>query len=85
MKHTRMRRRARALGPNVWVVRRGDGFSIKEEGTNVFLTPAITQAIAVPIARAIARGNRSELIVQGRDGRIVKRDSHGCDPFPPRG
>jgi len=27
----------------------------------------------------------SELIVQGESGRIRLRDSHGFDPFPPKG
>ena len=72
-------------GPNVWVVRRGEGFSIKEERTGTFLIPPVTQALAMSVGRAVARANRSELIVQGRDGRIVERDSHGSDPFPPRG
>jgi uncharacterized protein DUF2188 len=33
----------------------------------------------------LARGNQSEHIVHGRDGRIRQRDSYGRDPFPPRG
>ncbi|HEX8726370.1 MAG TPA: DUF2188 domain-containing protein [Gemmatimonadaceae bacterium] len=72
-------------GPNVWVVRRGSRFSIKEEGVAAYLVPPIRQDLAIFIARLIARANRSELIVQGRGGRIRARDSHGSDPFPPRG
>jgi len=72
-------------GPNVWVVRRGARFSIKEEKTCTYIVPPITQRAAIAIARAIARANRSELIVQARNGRIRLRDSHGSDPFPPRG
>ena len=73
------------LGPNVWVVRRGAHFSIKEEKTGRFLVPPISRRLAITIARLIARSNRSELIVQDRAGRIQERDSHGSDPFPPRG
>jgi hypothetical protein len=72
-------------GPNVWVVRRGAGFSITEEGTGTYLIPPVTHRTAVGIARRLAVANRSELIVQGRSGRIQFRDSHGSDPFPPRG
>lgn len=72
-------------GPNVWVVRRGDQFSIKEEGSGAYLVPPIPQRTAITIARLVARANRSELIVQGSSGRIRMRDSHGADPFPPRG
>jgi hypothetical protein len=73
------------LGPNVWVVRRGRGYSITEEGSQRYLIPPLPQRVAVAIARLIARAYRSELIVQGEDGRIRTRDSHGHDPFPPRG
>jgi hypothetical protein len=73
------------LGPNVWVVRRGPRFSVIEEGTGVHLVPSVSQRLAVTIARLIARANKSELIVQGRRGRIRLRDSHGRDPFPQRG
>jgi hypothetical protein len=72
-------------GPNVWVVRRAAAFSIVEERTGVYITPPVPQRTAIRVARAIARANRSELIVQGRTGRIRFRDSHGSDPFPPRG
>lgn len=72
-------------GPNVWVVRRGDRFSVKEEGTRAYLIPPVRQRVAIVVARAVARANRSELIIQGRSGRIRRRDSHGFDPFPPRG
>lgn len=72
-------------GPNVWVVHRGGRFSIKEEGSREYLIPPVPQRLAVAIARQIARANRSELIVQGENGRIRVRDSHGADPFPPRG
>ncbi|HEX8944981.1 MAG TPA: DUF2188 domain-containing protein [Gemmatimonadaceae bacterium] len=73
------------LGPNVWVVRRGPRFSVIEEGTGNYIVPPVPQRLAVTIARLIARANKSELIVQGRRGRIRLRDSHGVDPFPPRG
>jgi hypothetical protein len=73
------------LGPNVWVVRHGPRFSVIEERTGIYLVPPVHQRLAVTIARLIARANHSELIVQGRCGRIRLRDSHGADPFPPRG
>jgi len=60
------------------------GFSVKEEGRGT-LVPPVSQRTAVRIARLIAQANKSELIVQSRSGRIRLRDSHGADPFPPRG
>jgi hypothetical protein len=72
-------------GPNVWVVCSGGKFSIKEEGEATPLIEPTTQRVAIRIARQIAKANRSELIVQGKNGRIRARDSHGFDSFPPRG
>ena len=72
-------------GPNVWVVRYRNHYSIKEEGRPGYCVPAVPRRIAVTIARLIARANRSELIVQGQDGRITSKDSHGFDSFPPKG
>ena len=72
-------------GPNVWVVRHGGRFTIKEAGRAGYLVPAIPQRIAIVIARLIARANRSEVIVQDEDGRIRARDSHGVDPRRTKG
>lgn len=72
-------------GPIVWVVRHGAGFSITEERTGLHLVPPIPQRMAITIARLIARANKSELIVQGRTGRIRFRDSHGSDPTRSKG
>ena len=72
-------------GPNAWVVRHGGRFAIKEEGRPGYLVPAIPQRIAILIARLIARANGSELFIQGEDGRIRARDSHGSDPVRTKG
>jgi hypothetical protein len=80
-----MARKTGKQGPNVWVVRRAGRFSIKEEGCPQYLVPLVTQRLAIQIARQIARANRSELFIQGSGARIRARDSHGSDPFPPRG
>lgn len=43
------------------------------------------QAQAIERAIEIAKNNRLELAVQGRDGRIRIKNSYGRDSFPPRG
>lgn len=40
---------------------------------------------AVAAARKISRNQKTELFIHRKDGRIQNRDSHGNDPFPPRG
>lgn len=77
-KHTRH-------GRNVWVVRSRRGFAVRYEGENRCFTGVMTQREAMAVGRRHARRNRSELIVQARNGRIRIKDSHGFDAFPPRG
>lgn len=36
-------------------------------------------------ARDISQNQGSELVIHGRDGRIQRSDSHGNDPYPPKG
>lgn len=40
---------------------------------------------AVDEAREISRNQRTELFIHGKDGKIQRKDSHGNDPFPPKG
>lgn len=80
-----MKTKERKRGPNVWVVRHKGRYSVKEEGSRLYLIPPLPQRIAIGIARLLARANGSELIVQGERGKIRARDSHGADAFPPRG
>ena len=40
---------------------------------------------AVDAGRKISRNQKTEFVIHGRDGRIQRKDSHGNDPFPPRG
>ena len=42
-----------------------------------------TKKEADKVGRDIARNQRSELFIHGRDGKIQDRDSFGNDPCPP--
>ena len=44
-----------------------------------------TQHEAIEAARELARKQKTELYIHGKDGRIRERDSFGDDPFPPKG
>lgn len=44
-----------------------------------------TQKEAIDLGRKISRNHHGELFIHGVDGKIRARDSHGNDPFPPRG
>ncbi len=44
-----------------------------------------TKKEAVDNARVISKVRQTELTIHNKDGKISKKDSHGGDPFPPRG
>jgi Uncharacterized protein conserved in bacteria (DUF2188) len=72
------------MGNNVHVVPSDGGWDVKVEGRGA-TRHFESQNEAIEMSRRLARGNRSEHILHGRDGRIRQRDSYGRDPFPPRG
>ncbi|EBL7044469.1 DUF2188 domain-containing protein [Salmonella enterica subsp. enterica serovar Hadar] len=72
------------MGKNQWVVQREDGWAVRGEGNTRDTSHHRTQQEAIDAAREIARNQESELIIQGRDGKIRDRDSYGNDPCPPK-
>ena len=62
-----------------------NGWAVKGAGAGRASSIHSTQAEAIKRGREVARNQGSELLIHGRDGRIRSRDSHGSDPFPPRG
>jgi hypothetical protein len=73
---------------NQHVVKHPKGWAVKSAE---FAKPARlirvvrTQQEAFRIARALAKIQRSELFVHGRDGRIRMKNSYGGDQHPPKG
>jgi len=61
------------------------GWQAKGEGNVRATARTRTQKEAIDIARSIARNQKSELLIHGKDGRIRARDSYGGDPYPPKG
>lgn len=61
------------------------GWQVKGEGNSRATVRTATQKEAIDVARSIARNQGSELVVHRSDGRIRDKDSHGKDPFPPKG
>ena len=61
------------------------GWQVKGAGNQKATVRTNTQAKAIQIARGIARNQESELVIHGQDGRIREKDSHGHDPYPPKG
>ncbi|MBB6020359.1 hypothetical protein HNR77_001420 [Paenibacillus sp. JGP012] len=71
--------------PNQHVVPHGDKWAIKGAGNDKATRVTDTKREAKDIARQISRNQGTELFIHGKDGRIQSRDSHGNDPYPPKG
>ena len=70
---------------NLHVVPCEEGWAIKKEGSNNYIKTFDTKAPCVDYARDLARNEKNELLIHGKDGKIQNRDSYGNDPFPPEG
>jgi hypothetical protein len=71
------------VGQNQWVVKHGNRWAVKGEGS---LRPSSVhrkQENAIDAGRRIAKDEKSELFIQDRHGKIRDRDSFGNDPCPP--
>ena len=67
------------------IVPHKDGWAVKRSGSERPSHVFDTQREAIDKAREISRNQGTELLIHGKDARIRARDSHGNDPFPPRG
>jgi hypothetical protein len=63
----------------------GGGWQVKGAGNQKATRITETKQQAINIARDISQNQRSELFIHGKNGQIQSRDSHGNDPFPPKG
>jgi len=67
------------------VVPRADGWAVVRGGADRASAVAPTKAEAIARGREISRHQQSELVIHGMNGQIQGSDSHGHDPYPPRG
>lgn len=61
------------------------GWQVKGEGNSKATIRTSTQREAIARARTISKNQGSELVIHRPNGVIRDKDSHGRDPFPPRG
>lgn len=71
--------------PGQHVVPDGGKWAVRKSGSSRASRVFDTQKDAVESARELAKKQKTELYVHGRDGKIRQRDSYGNDPHPPRG
>ena len=70
---------------NQHVVPHEKGWAVRGEKTGRATSVHRTQRKAINEGRRIARNQGTELLINGQNGRIRSRDSHGNDPHPPKG
>lgn len=67
------------------VVPSGSKWSVRRSGAAKATAIYSTQEEAIERARNIARREKGEVYIHGRDGRIRDRRTYGKDPYPPPG
>jgi hypothetical protein len=71
--------------PGQHVVPKSGKWSVRKAGASRASGTFTTQKEAVKEATKIAKKQKTEVYVHGRDGRIRERNSYGRDPHPPKG
>lgn len=70
---------------NQHVVPREGAWAVQGAGADRATAIYDSKQEATQHARQIAQNQGTELFIHGADGKIQSRDSHGHDPFPPKG
>ena len=61
------------------------GWDVRRGGADRATSHHDTKREAVNSGRRVSRNQGTELRIHNRNGRIAGSDSHGNDPFPPKG
>lgn len=72
------------MGKNQHVIPHNGQWAVKGAGNEKVTRVVNTQAEAIAIAQEIAKNQKSDTKIHGRDGKIRAGNSYGNDPFPPR-
>lgn len=69
---------------NIHTVPSGNKWAVKREGVAKPISTHNTKTNALNKGVSVAKQNRVEHVIHGRDGRIQDKDSYGNDPCPPK-
>ena len=61
------------------------GWQVKRDGDKKASHKTETKANAEAVGRKISQNQKTEFQIHRKDGVIKQSDSHGNDPFPPKG
>ena len=65
------------------VVPSDEGWAVKKGGSDKASKRFDTQQDAIDWGREVAKNQKAEFYIHGRDGKIREKDSYGNDPCPP--
>jgi len=71
-------------GKDQHVVPHKDGWAVKGNNNTKATIVTKTQKEAISAAEDIARNQKSDTKIHGKDGKIRAGNSYGNDPFPPK-
>lgn len=63
----------------------GGGWDVRRGGAGRASGHYGTKQEAVNAGRTVSQNQGTELRIHNKDGRIASSDSHGGDPYPPKG
>ncbi len=61
------------------------GWDVKRAGANRISGHFNRKQEAIDAGRRISQNQGTELYIHGKNGKIQEKDSHGNDPYPPKG
>ncbi len=70
--------------PSYHITQGENGWNIKRSGNPIPMGSYRNQNDAIEDGRTLAKIEKTEPRIHGRDGKIRDSDSYGNDPFPPR-
>lgn len=73
------------MGKNIHVKPKGEEWAVQSAGSAKNYRVVSTQKEAIEIGKSVAKNNKSELIIQGKNGKIREKNSYGNDNYPPKG
>jgi hypothetical protein len=61
---------------NQHIIPLGNGWAVKAEGNTKFTIITESKKDALTVGREIAKNSKTELIIHGKDGKVLKMDSY---------
>ena len=60
-------------------------WKVKRENSEKSIKNFNTQKEAENFGRKLSKKDNAELVIHDKEGKIQRKDSHGNDPYPPKG